>query len=180
MATIVVPLAPGFEEIEAVAVIDILRRGNVTVIVAGVEGATVTGAHGITLQCDALLSAVDIKRLDGIVLPGGMPGTSNLMKSSLLRDLIIALDRDNLLVAAICAAPTVLHAAGVLKGKKATSYPGYRKDMTEADYSEDAVVADDNVITSRAAGTAVPFALALVERLSGPTAALEVKKAILA
>jgi 4-methyl-5(b-hydroxyethyl)-thiazole monophosphate biosynthesis len=180
MATIVVPLAPGFEEIEAVAVIDILRRGGVTVITAGVEGAAVTGARGVTLQCDTLLSAVDAKQLDGIVLPGGMPGTRNLMKSSLVRDMVIALDRDNLLVAAICAAPTVLHAAGVLKGKKATSYPGYQKEMTEAVYSEAAVVADGNVITSRAAGTAVPFALALVERLSGLTTALEVKKAILA
>lgn len=180
MATILVPLAEGFEEIEAVAIIDILRRAGITVITAGLDNLAVRGAHNITVQCDVLLSAVDVKALDGAVLPGGMPGTKNLLKHSLLRDILVALDREEALVAAICAAPIVLAAAGVVKGKRATSYPGYEKEMNEADYSTDAVVADGNVITSRAAGTAVPFALALVEKLAGRDKAIEIKKSILA
>ena len=180
MATVLVPLATGFEEIEAVTVIDILRRGGVSVRVAGVDALAVTGAHAITVQCDALLAETDVKTLDGIMLPGGMPGTRNLLKNSFLRELIIQLDREELLLAAICAAPIVLHAAGVLKGKKATSYPGFNKEMADAVYSVDPVVADGNIITSRAAGTAVPFALRVLEQLAGRDTAQEVKKAIIA
>ncbi|MFH0920255.1 MAG: DJ-1 family glyoxalase III [Fibrobacterota bacterium] len=180
MSTILVPLAPGFEELEAVAVIDILRRGGVTVLVAGLDAIIVAGARGITLQCDMLLSAVDGRTLNGVVLPGGMPGTRNLLKSSFLRELIIALDREEALVAAICAAPTVLYAAGLLKGKKATVYPGLEKDMPETVLSSEAVVIDGNIVTSRAAGTAVPFTLALLEKLAGRDKALEVKQSILA
>ena len=180
MGDILVPLAAGFEEIEAVTIIDILRRADIPVIVAGVETKSVTGAHGISVDCDKLLKEVELNKLEGIVLPGGMPGAKNLMKSILLRDIIISLDRQQHLVAAICAAPTVLEAAGVLKGKKATSYPDYEKEFKSSDYSTEPVVEDGNVVTSRGVGTALAFALFLVKRLCGAAKYEQLKKAVLA
>jgi protein deglycase len=180
MATILVPLAPGFEETEAVTIIDILRRAEVKVIVAGVEGKSVTGAHDITVECDCLLDQVDRKNLDGAVLPGGMPGARNLLKHSLVRDILIELDRQQLLVAAICAAPIVLEAAGVLKGRRATCYPGYEKELKSATFVHENVVKDGNIMTSRGLGTALHFALALVKVLCGEEKQEHLKKAVLA
>ena len=180
MSTVAVPLAEGFEEAEAVFIIDLLRRGGVEVAVAGLEKESVTGAHGITIKCDGLLSGAAALALDGIVLPGGMPGTKNLLKSSLVRDLIVRLNREGKLVAAVCAAPVVLAAAGALKGKKATCYPGFESDLKDATFVKEPVVTDGNIITSRGPGTAAAFALALLACLKGRDAAEEVRKAILA
>ncbi|MCI0634823.1 MAG: DJ-1/PfpI family protein, partial [Actinobacteria bacterium] len=120
---VLVPLAEGFEEIEAVVIIDVLRRAGVEVCVAGLAPGPVTGAHGITLATDRALSDVDAAALAMIVLPGGMPGTTNLRKDARILDLVRALESSGRRVAAICAAPTVLAAAGVLAGRSATSHP---------------------------------------------------------
>jgi protein deglycase len=177
---ILVPLAPGFEETEAVTIIDILRRGGVEVVAAGLEAKAVKGSHALTLEGDALLAEVELKGFDGIVLPGGQPGTTNLMKSTALRRFLVEMDRQQLLIAAICAAPTVLEAAGVLKGKKATCYPGCEKDIRSAILSSDGVVVDGHVVTSRGVGTALAFALTLVKILRGTETYEQVKKAVLA
>lgn len=180
MATLLVPLAQGFEETEAVTVIDVLRRAGIEVIVAGLSSASVTGSHQITVACDKTLEEVDKGSLDGIVLPGGMPGTTNLIKSSTLREILIRLDRENLLIAAICAAPKVLEAAGVLEGRKRTSFPGVEKDLGSGPYLTDAVVEDGNLITSRGPATAMVFALAIVGKICGSAKADELRKALLA
>jgi 4-methyl-5(b-hydroxyethyl)-thiazole monophosphate biosynthesis len=180
MAKVAVPLAAGFEETEAVVIIDLLRRGGVEVAVAGLEAEDVAGAHGIVFKSDCLLAHLDAESLDGIVLPGGMPGTKNLQKSARLRDLIVRLHGKAKLVAAVCAAPVVLAAAGVLKGKKAACYPGFESDLKDATVVNEPVVVDGNIITSRGIGTAVAFALALVACLKGPEVSEKVRKAILA
>jgi len=179
MPEILVPLAQGFEETEAVTIIDLLRRAGVSVITAGVETQIVTGSHNIAIICDTTLDKIDIKKLDGVVLPGGMPGAKNLLKSTVLRDIILELDREEFLVAAICAAPIVLEAAGILTGKRVTSYPGYEKEVQSGKYSSDEVVVDGNIITSRGVGTAIAFSLELVKRLCGQEKFILLKKAIL-
>lgn len=177
---VVMPLAEGFEETEAVAVIDILRRADITVLLAGLADKKVTSARGVTLLCDCLLSEVDKSKLDGVVLPGGQPGTKNLMQNILVRDLVVEMDRQNLLVGAICAAPTVLLSAGILNGRKATSFPATENEMAGAVYSKERVVVDGNVVTSRAMGTSIEFGLKLVEQLVGPEKAKAIASAILA
>jgi len=178
-STILVPLAEGFEECEAITIIDILRRASLTVIVAGLNGTPITGAHGIRVECDTTLDQVNRKALSGIVLPGGQPGTSNLLKSSLIRDIIIDLDRQEQMVAAICAAPTVLLAAGILSGRKVTSFPACEKEFDPTLYQTDAFVEDGNVVTGRALGTALPFSLKLVQKLCGNAKAEEIRRAVL-
>ena len=168
-----VPLADGFEEIEAVTIIDILRRGGVDVTVAAVGDMRPTGSHGISVECDAPIEACVNERMDAIVLPGG-PGTKHLRESA---GIIAAVTRHasrGAIVAAICAAPTVLEIAGVLKGKRATSHPDEQSNMKSCIYVEDAVVEDGNIITSRGAGTAIEFAAAVVKRLAGENAARDI------
>jgi 4-methyl-5(b-hydroxyethyl)-thiazole monophosphate biosynthesis len=176
MKTIAVLLAEGFEEVEAVTPIDFLRRAGVEVITAGVTGKTVTGAHGVPFTADILLKDAPAN-LDGIVIPGGMPGAANIAKSAEAVTLIQKLFSANKLVAAICAAPgVVLGPNGLLKGKKFTCYPGYEKDVAGAAFSEDRVVVDGNLITSRGPGTAAAFAIALIDYLAGKDAADKVFK----
>jgi protein deglycase len=177
MPKVLVPLANGFEEIEAVTVIDVLRRANVEVVVGSLAGDMVEGAHGLQLAADRPLAAVAAADFDAIVLPGGQPGSRNLRADDRVRELVQALARAGKIVAAICAAPTVLEAAGVLQGKRATAFPG--EELPSADYSFDRVVEDGNVITSRAAGTAMEFALTLVRRLAGHRAATELRQRML-
>jgi 4-methyl-5(b-hydroxyethyl)-thiazole monophosphate biosynthesis len=173
----VVPLVDGFEEIEAVTIIDLLRRAGIEVTVAGVTAASATGSHGIEVRCDALFADVDMGSADALVLPGG-PGTRELRESAEVRAAVCDLVNDGRLVAAVCAAPTVLEAAGVLRGKRATSHPGSAGDMKSCDYLEDDVVEDGNIITSRGAGTSIDFALAVVRRLLGDAPAREVAERI--
>jgi 4-methyl-5(b-hydroxyethyl)-thiazole monophosphate biosynthesis len=168
-----VPIADGFEEIEAVTIIDILRRGGIDVTVAAVGDMRPTGSHGIGIECDAPMEACAEERMDAIVLPGG-PGTRHLRDSAGVRALLIEHARRGALVAAICAAPTVLEAAGLLKGKRATSHPDQKPEMKSCRYEETAVVEDENIITSRGAGTSIEFAAAVVRRLSGEDAARDI------
>jgi len=167
MKRVLVPLAEGFEELEAVTIIDILRRAGLEVVVASLAGSPVTGAHGIRLAADEPLAALAAQDFDMIALPGGMPGAQHLKDDPRIAALIRRLHDAGRPVAAICAAPMVLAAAGVLAGRRATSYPGFLADATATTVVGDAVVADRGVITSRGPGTALDFALALVEELEG-------------
>jgi 4-methyl-5(b-hydroxyethyl)-thiazole monophosphate biosynthesis len=178
MPSVVTVLAPGFEETETVTFIDLLRRAGVTVTILGLDGREVTGSHGMTLVADTLFRDFS-GPFDGIVLPGGMPGTRNLADSVPLLDLIRRTHERGGLCAAICAAPTVLGTAGILAGCKATCYPGCEKELGEATFVESEVVRDRNIITSRGVGTAIPFALELIAYLVNPDAAEKVKKAII-
>jgi 4-methyl-5(b-hydroxyethyl)-thiazole monophosphate biosynthesis len=160
---VIVPLANGFEEIEAVVIIDFLRRAGLDVVVAGVEGADAIGSHHIALRCDALLDQCD--GADALVLPGGMPGSKRLRESDVVRSWVTKMFEAGKLVAAICAAPTVLEACGILQGRRATSHPDQAADMKRCTYVTENVVSDGNVITSRGAGTAIEFAAAIVRYL---------------
>lgn len=174
----IVPLAEGFEEIEAIAVIDILRRAGIRVIVVGVGGSTVTGSHGIRVGCDTPIEDCDPADAHAIVLPGGMPGTTNLGQNPHVTATLHRFAADGKLVAAICAAPTILDGEGLLDGRRATSHPAHKDDMNRCHYLEDTVVVDGNLITSRGAGTAIPFAAEIVSRLVGDEPAREILKAI--
>jgi 4-methyl-5(b-hydroxyethyl)-thiazole monophosphate biosynthesis len=165
MPRVLVPLAPGFEEIEAVTIVDVLRRAGVTVDVAGTVAGPITGSHGITVTPDRPLAGVDADAYDLIALPGGMPGTVHLREDAeVLRVLRDAAARGRA-TTAICAAPIVLAAAGLTAGRALTSHPSVAAQLVDADYREATVVEDGPVITSRGAGTAMEFALALVARL---------------
>jgi 4-methyl-5(b-hydroxyethyl)-thiazole monophosphate biosynthesis len=165
---VLVPLAEGFEELEAVTIVDILRRAGIEVVVASLAGSPVTGSHGIRVAADTPLAALAEQDFDMIALPGGLPGAEHLKNDPRIADLLRRHRGKGRPVAAICAAPMVLEAAGVLDGRRATSYPGFLKDARRTTVVADAVVRDDGVITSRGPGTALDFALALVAELAGP------------
>lgn len=168
-------LANGFEECEALAPVDILRRGGVTVKTVGVGGKTVTGAHGIPVVCDITQEeATDPFR--AIVLPGGMPGTLNLEKSATVQAVLQKAYDGGLLIGAICAAPSILGHKGFLQGRKATCYPGFETALTGASVKDEPVVVDGNIVTSFGAGAAFEFGFALLAALKGPAAAEELKK----
>ncbi|MCG8433639.1 MAG: DJ-1/PfpI family protein [Gammaproteobacteria bacterium] len=170
MAKVLVPLADGFEELEAVTIIDLLRRAGIEVNVAALQGGTVTGSHGITITADNSLDQALHGEYDMVVLPGGQPGADNLEADSRLCELLRKMANSGKFTAAICAAPKVLAAAGLLENKTATSFPGYldRMDIAGMNYSDKAVVRDGKVLTSRGPGTAMDFALTLIEQLAGP------------
>jgi protein deglycase len=164
MKTALLLLAEGFEEIEAVTIIDVLRRGDVAVTTASLAGKHVRGSHEIVIESDTLLDAVSVDNFDALVLPGG-PGAKTLREEARVQAAIKQAVAAGKLVAAVCAAPTALEAAGVLKGKRATSYPG--NPLPSATFVDERVVEDGNIVTSRGPGTTMAFALKLVERLSG-------------
>jgi len=168
-------LADGFEEIEAVTVIDILRRAELEVIICGLKAGMATGAHDLKIAVDMKLD--DLKtNLDGIVLPGGMPGATHLAASKKVKDIIVKMHSEGKIVAAICASPAVVLApTGILSGRKATVYPGMEDGFgKDTIFSKDSVVVDGNIITSRAPGTALIFALAIVKKLKGAKEAEEI------
>lgn len=169
MARVLVPLAAGFEEIEAVTIIDILRRAGVEVVVAGLHPGPVTGSHQITVTPDLDLDGAMTQTFDMIALPGGMPGADNLQHDQRIIDLLRATADRGGFTAAICAAPKVLAAAGLLEHRRATSYPGFLDPQSVRGLvlSEEPVVQDGPRLTSRGPGTAIDFALALVENLAG-------------
>ncbi len=172
-----VHLADGFEEIEALAVVDVLRRADIAVRTVSVTGdRNVRGAHDIVVVADLLFQEADYAQCEMIVLPGGMPGTTNLAKHEGLIKQIGAFAQEGKWIAAICAAPSILGKMSLLTGRRATSFPGYENDMIGAIYTEDRVVLDGNFITSRGAGTAVEFALELVEQLKDEQTATALRK----
>ena len=155
-------LANGFEEIEGLTVVDFLRRAELEVCTVGVGGKLITGAHNIPVFCDLDESEVRLDgELEAVVLPGGMPGTVHLGEDDTVSQVIREFAKEGKLVAAICAAPSVLGQAGILNGKKAACHPGFEEKLTGAEVFFSPVVCDGNVITSRGMGTAVPFGLAV-------------------
>ncbi len=181
MSKVLVPLANGFEEIEAMSIIDVLNRANIEVIVAGLEKREVKGSNtGLNIIAHTVLDEVDINTLDMIVLPGGLPGAEYLAKSEKIKSIIKELNNKNKPVGAICAAPWALKEAGVLEHKKHTNYPGFENHTGKENYIADQkVVIDDNVITSRGPGTAICFALEIVKLLKGNKIFNKVKSALL-
>jgi protein deglycase len=179
MKKICIPLANGFEEIEAITLIDVLRRAGFRVMTCGLSGLPVLGAHRVTITADLTIDEALKDKWDLVVLPGGMPGATNLRDDVRVGNLLEQTSKGGGYVGAICAAPIVLARFGFVDGKKATSYPGFGNQMPGADYREDRVVCDGNVITSRGPGTAMEFALAITELLAGRAKADELKKQML-
>jgi len=167
MASVLVPLAQGCEELEAVTVIDLLRRAGVEVVAAGLEPGPVTAARGVVLVPDVTLDEALERDYDMVVLPGGMPGADHLDNDPRIGGLLKKMAARERYVAAICAAPKVLANAGLLTGRRATSFPGFvdRMDLPDVTCVTDPVVRDGTVITSRGPGTAMDFALELIELL---------------
>lgn len=160
--------ANGYEEVEALTVVDLLRRAKIGCEILSVaDSGQVTGSHGISIGADRNFSGTDFSQYDGVILPGGMPGTTNLAADERVLALLRSFAAAGKLTAAICAAPTVLAKAGLLEGKKAVCYPGMEEQLTGAKVSFDPVAVDGTVITSRGLGTAIPFALSIVQYFEG-------------
>jgi len=180
MKKIYVHFADGFEEIEAITPVDVLRRGGCDVTMVSVTGnKLVKGAHGVTFTTDKLFEEVNYNDVDMIMLPGGMPGAKNLDNHAGLKGKILEMNQKGKWVTAICAAPLVLGHLGILKGKKATCYPGFESDLIGANSTGNSVEIDGNIITGKGPGIATKFALTLLEILEGKQKADEVKKAMM-
>ncbi len=173
-------LADGFEETEAIAPVDVMRRCGVEVYTVGVDSKTVTSSHKVTVTAD--LSADECLKkagkLEGVVLPGGMPGTLNLEKSELVQSFVKKAHDDGLILGAICAAPSILGHLGYLDGKKATCFPGFEKDLLGASYVNEPAVTDGTIITGKGAGAAIEFGLALSAKLCGADKAQKVRESM--
>lgn len=180
MKKVLVPLAPGFEEIETVTVVDILRRSGARVSLAGTVAGPLEGSRGIQVMPDIPLDRVNPDEFDMVVLPGGQPGTANLQKDDRVRKILIEFHRQQKWIAAICAAPVVLQSAGILQGRAVTSHPSVKEELKGVRYSEDRVVADGHIMTSRSPGTAMEFAMQLVEKLFDQDRVSTVNKGVLA
>lgn len=168
-------LAEGFEECEALAPIDILRRAGIDVLTVGISSKTVTGSHGIPVICDITEEETKTDKLEGIILPGGMPGTLNLENNQTVQKFIDFCAEKGLLVGAICAAPSILGHKNLLKAKKATCFTGFEKDLIGAKVVNKPVVSDDNIITAYGAGAAFDFGFKLLEYLKGTQTAESLK-----
>ena len=181
MANVLVPLAQGCEELEAVTIVDLLRRAGITVVTAGLDERPVTAARGTVLVPDTTLDKALAQNYDMVVLPGGLPGADHLDNDSRVTGLLKQMAADGKYTAAICAAPKVLASSGLLDGKRATSYPGalQPESVPGMDYVDETVVTDDKVITSRGPGTAMDFALQLIDVLAGPDKRNEVEAGLL-
>ena len=180
MCKINVFFANGHEEIEGLTVIDIIRRAGLEVNVVSInEGLEVVGAHNITIKADKLLSEVDFEDGDMIVLPGGMPGTINLGNCEKLCEQIVKYNEEGKMIAAICAAPSVLGKLGVLQGKSATCYPGFEDQLEGAVKTNSDVVKSHNVITANGMGAAIEFGLAIIDHYLGKGKAKAIADAIL-
>ncbi len=171
-----VMLADGFEEIEALTVVDYVRRAGIELKTVGVTGKVVTGAHNITITADLLPEETQIPQM--VVLPGGMPGTTHLNESDYVLNTVTACLEQGGKVAAICAAPSILGGMGLLKGKTAICYPGFEDKLTGAHISQSPVVRDGNIITAKAAGVANEFAYTIIGTLKGEKAAEEIRNQV--
>jgi len=180
MALVLVPLAEGFEDLEAITITDLLRRAQIDVDTAGLKPGPVHGSRGTIVVPDMSLEEALDKSYDMIVLPGGQPGATNLEHDPRIRKLLQEMAANNKVTAAICAAPKVLATAGLLDGKQATSYPGSitATEFPKLTISTNAVVVDGNVVTSRGPGTAMDFTLTLIEMISGADVRSNVEQAL--
>ena len=167
MHNVLVPLAQGCEELEAVTIIDLLRRAEINVVTAGLDSNPVTASRNTVLIPDTDLDTALKDNYDMVVLPGGLPGSYHLDNDARIKELLMKMANSEKFTAAICAAPKVLSSAGLLKDKKATCYPTVLESNNETDITGEAAVIDGKVITSRGPGTAMDFALSLIEALEG-------------
>ena len=179
MSKVCVFFANGFEEIEALTVVDILRREKIDVDMVSITGEKkATGSHNITVEMDKLIEEVDFEQTDMIVLPGGMPGTVNLEACEPLMEQVDAFYKAEKYIAAICAAPSIFGHRGMLQGKKACSNPGFESHLEGADVKKEPAVVAGHIITSRGMGTAISFGLAILEQLEGKDAVAPMKDKI--
>jgi len=180
MPKMLVPLAEGFEEIEAITIIDVCRRADIDVTVAGVTGMSIKGGQGIEVAADCLIDSVDINSYDMITLPGGLGGTMVLSESENVQSILKQMKKQNKYIGAICAAPLALHTADVLN-KDFTCYPSIENQIRLDGYHQDqSTVIDDKVMTSQGVGTAIDFALKIVRQLQGESSFKVLKESILA
>ena len=174
-------LANGFEEIEALMPLDLMRRAGLSVTTVGIGGLDITGSHGITVKADMLDSELADNAPECVILPGGMPGTKNLDASPVVHKALDSALDNNSLICAICAAPMILGKRGILRGKKATCVPGFEEYLEGATVSEtETVVRDGNIITAKGMGAAFDFGIALVEALKGKDVAEQIKASVFA
>lgn len=172
-------LADGFEEVEALTPIDYLRRTGKTVVTVGVTGKTAVGSHGVPIVCDITEDEIVLSaETEGIVLPGGMPGTLNLEKSRRVNEAIDFCSENNKLLSAICAAPSVLGHKNLLQNKKAICFPGFEKDLYGAEIADAFAVRDGNIITAKGAGSASEFAFEIISYFEGRKAADDIKQSV--
>ena len=180
MSKILLPISNGFEEIEALTIVDVARRAEIDVVIASIEDIKVSGAHKISINADALLKDINPKEFDMIVLPGGLPNAFNLAEDELLKTILQEFKKEDKYICAICAAPYALHKADVLNDKY-TCYPSFEQKIDPSKYiQEDIIVKDKKVITSKGPATAMPFALELVKTLKGEEIYKQVKDSLLA
>lgn len=157
-------LAEGFEETEALATLDVMRRAKLEVKTVGVTGELVTSSHGVTVKADIKPEEVSFEGIEGVILPGGMPGTLNLEKAQCVIDCVKYCYKSGKIVSAICAAPSILGHLGMLKGRRATCFPGFETELDGAQYTASPVETDGNVITGKGAGCAILFGHAIVSK----------------
>jgi 4-methyl-5(b-hydroxyethyl)-thiazole monophosphate biosynthesis len=179
MKKVLVLLAEGFEEIEALTVVDVLRRANVECQTCSIKDKQVSGSHDILVLADMTLESEDLNSYDAIVLPGGMPGASNLKENIRVIELVKEYYASGKIVAAICAAPIVLAKAGIIDGRLITSYPSFDKQLEHCIYKDELVVVDGNIITSRGPATTLPFAFKLLEKLGYEQEASDLKEGMM-
>lgn len=181
MSKALVFLAPGFEEVEAITIVDILRRGEVGVDLVSITDETMlTGSHAITVEADKCLHELsDFSVYDAFITPGGQPGSTNLAEDPTVLEILQQASKQNKFIASICASPMVLAAAGLTEGRAGTSFPGMKEGLGFADYRESLVVRDDRLITSRGPATALLFSLEILRALEGETVYQKVREGLL-
>lgn len=158
--------ANGFEEVEAIAALDVIRRAGIDILSVGVESEVITGSHNIPVVCDTTVDKIVFdEKVKGIILPGGMPGTTNLMNNSLIDNFIDLCYKNNKLICAICAAPMILGRKGLLEGREAVCFPGFEDELKGAVISSEYVCKSDNIITAKGMGSAINFGLEIVAEL---------------
>lgn len=176
---VAVYFATGYEEIEALSVVDVLRRAGVDVKMVGVTGRTVLSGRQISLNMDAIIEEINPNEVDMIVLPGGVPGVDHLMENDLLVHQLKSFKEQDKYIAAICAAPSILGKLGLLKGEKATCYPGYEEFLEGCQVVDERVVVSNHIITGKGAGASLEFALAILEVIEGKEAAQKIAQGML-
>ena len=180
MVKVCIPLADGFEDIEAITLIDVLRRGGIEVVTAGIDGEIIKSVHNVKIFADTTIDNIDSDEFDLIVLPGGLPGATNLAQNKKVIQLLQEMDNKGKYVGAICAAPVVLKEAGVLKDRY-TAYPTYwEENIRKEGYVDERVVEDNNVLTSKGPATAICFALEIVKKFVGIETYNQLKNGLLA
>jgi protein deglycase len=172
-------LTNGFEEIEGLTVVDLLRRAEIEINMVSITGTKeIVGSHNIKLEADQLFEEIDVEVADMLILPGGMPGTKHLAEHEGLCSLLIEYANKGKNIAAICAAPSVLGSNGILKGKKATCYPGYEDKLIGATATGNKTEVDENIITGKGMGASIEFALCIIEKLKDKETAVKIAEAI--